>query len=530
MKKSSVYLPIIISCAMAAGLILGSALHLPSSGVASSRNNSKNKLNRLLDFIDREYVDQVNTDSIVDVTVSGILAQLDPHSVYLSPELQSDEQEIMKGDFVGIGIHFYMFRDTVAVIKPIAGSPSEKAGLKAGDRILFADRVKLFGRKLPSDSLYARLKGKQGSAVELTVYRKSENKQFKVKLLRDLVPLKSVETATLIGEKTGYVKITRFAETTFREFESAVADLKESGINKLVIDLRGNGGGYMESAVQIADEFLKEGEPIVFLKDRNGNTERTIATDKGTLERFGLAVLIDESSASASEILAGAIQDNDRGVIIGRRSFGKGLVQREMDFEDGSAVRLTVARYYTPTGRSIQKPYEKGNEEAYTKEFSDRFESGELYEKDQMKIADSLKFKTPAGKIVYGGGGIVPDVFVPLEGKKGESGLNYILEQSALVSQFVFEALDHDRRLFKDLSWKQFTAQLNQKQSYFKIFQKYLLRKDIRIDLSGSRTLVTKYLTAEFARQLFGDKAYYSLILKEDPLVKAALRAQKKQE
>lgn len=402
MKFNPKYLPIVIGATFALGTVLGSMMNAPVEDSLLAKNNSKTKLNKLIDFINNEYVDNVNTDSIVNLTVDNILSKLDPHSVYIPPSEQAEVAESMKGDFVGIGINFYMYKDSVAIIKPVENGPSAKAGLKSGDRILFAGKTKLFGRKAPSDSLFSKLKGIKGSEIELTVFRKSEQKKLKFKIKRDVIPLKSVDASLLLGNNTGYIKINRFAETTYDEFKAGLTRLKQKGIQSLVIDLRDNGGGYMEEAVAIADEFLKDKQLIVFTKNKNGTTEKTYATKSGSFETGKVFVLINENSASASEILAGAIQDNDRGTIVGNRSFGKGLVRREMDFNDGSAVRLTVARYYTPTGRSIQKPYVKGNEEYY-KESEARIKTGELYTKDSIKVADSLKFKTPKGKIVYGG-------------------------------------------------------------------------------------------------------------------------------
>jgi carboxyl-terminal processing protease len=363
MKFNSKYLPIVIGATFALGTVLGSRMNAPVDDQLLAKNYSKTKLNKLIDFINNEYVDSINTDSIVNLTVDNILSKLDPHSVYIPPTEQAEVAESMKGDFVGIGINFYMYKDSVAIIKPIENGPSAKAGIKSGDRILFAGKTKLFGRSLPSDSLFSKLKGKQGSEIELTVFRKSEQKKLKFKVKRDIIPIKSVDASIMLGNNTGYIKINRFAETTFDEFKTGLARLKQNGIESLVIDLRDNGGGYMEEAIAVADEFLKDKQLIVFTKNKNGTTEKTYATKAGSFETGKVYILINENSASASEILAGALQDNDRGIIVGRRSFGKGLVQREMDFNDGSAVRLTVARYYTPTGRSIQKPYKKGNEE-----------------------------------------------------------------------------------------------------------------------------------------------------------------------
>lgn len=523
MKSKEKYLPILLFSCVALGIIIGGMVNFPKENFSLSKNSTKNKLNRLIDFINNEYVDEVNTDSIVDLTVNNILANLDPHSVYLPPSEQMEVAESMKGDFVGIGVNFYMYNDTVAIVKPLENGPSEKAGVLAGDRLLFANKTKLYGRKLPNDSLYNQLKGEEGSEVLLTVYRKSENKKIKIKVTRDVVPIKSVDATLLLNKTTGYIKINRFAETTYDEFKSGLDKLKKEKITTLVVDLRDNGGGYLEKAVEIADELLKEKELIVFTKNRKGTTEKTYATKEGVFESGKIYILINENSASASEILAGAIQDNDRGTIVGRRSFGKGLVQREMDFEDGSAVRLTTARYYTPSGRSIQKPYKKGESETYNNEFESRFESGELYEKDKIKVADSLKFKTKKGRIVFGGGGIVPDIFVPLEVKHGEESLAYIL-QSGIVGHFVFEELDINRAIFKGATYEQFLSKMEINQSYVSRFENYLSKAGLELKMSNNKALVKRYITAEFARQLFGESQYFQIILKEDKMIKVILK------
>jgi carboxyl-terminal processing protease len=522
MKFDNKYLPILIGGIFALGVFIGSLSGTPSSKSFLAKKNTKEKLNKLIDFIDNEYVDDINTDSIVSLTVDNILSKLDPHSVYIPPSEQATIAETMKGDFVGIGINFYMFKDSVAVINPVKNGPSAKAGIKAGDRILFANNTKLFGRKLPNDSLYAALKGQKGSPIVLTIYRKSESKKIKLTIHRDVIPIKSVDVAMLLENSTGYIKINRFAETTYTEFMVGLISLKKKGIKTLIVDVRDNGGGYMEEAIAIADEFLKDKELIVFTKSKKETTEKTFATEKGSFETGNVFVLINENSASASEILAGAIQDNDRGIIVGRRSFGKGLVQREMDFNDGSAVRLTIARYYTPTGRSIQKPYAKGNEE-YFKESDSRFMHGELYQKDSIKVVDSLKYKTKKGRIVYGGGGIVPDVFVPLESQQGTENVLYLL-QSGIVGHFVFEELDKNRNAFAEISFEQFKDKVNATDIYFKGFQKYLAQNGLEVSLTKYKTLVNRYLIAEFSRQLYGDKYYYEIVLKEDAMLKAVLK------
>lgn len=525
MKIKKIYLPIIVSLALAIGLLMGSFLNFPAEQRGMISGSNKSKLNKLIDFIDREYVDEVNTDSIVDITVNSILEKLDPHSVYIAKNEMEEVAQSMKGDFVGIGVNFYMYKDSVAVIKPIPGGPSEKAGIKSGDRILYANNSKLFGRKLPNDTLFSKLKGEEGSNVTLTIFRKSENKKFKVDVKRDVVPIKSVDAAVMADKKTGYIKINRFAETTYDEFHKALEGLKKQGASELIIDLRDNGGGYLEKAVQIADDLLKDGQLIVKTKNKKNRVDKTYATKEGSFENGKLYVLINENSASASEILAGAIQDNDRGVIVGRRSFGKGLVQREMPLGDGSAVRLTVARYYTPSGRSIQRSYSHGGAE-YFNEFEKRFESGELYAADSIKVADTLKFKTAKGRIVYGGGGIIPDVFVPLEGKHGDEAVTMIM-QSGIVSYFVFEQLDKERAAFKGLSAQQITDKVAENDKYFKAFGAYLAKNGLVFHLDQHKAKVKHYLAAEFARQLLSEKAYYEMIIKEDNMVKAVLEHKK---
>jgi carboxyl-terminal processing protease len=521
MKINSNLFPIFIFAALAFGVVLGGWLNFPQQNYFLVNNNSKNKLNKLMDFIDSEYVDDVKSDSIINLTIDNILAQLDPHSVYIPPSEQAQVAESMRGEFLGIGVNFYMYNDSLAIIKPVENGPSEKAGIKAGDRILYADKTKLFGRKLPNDSLFSKLKGVEGSEILITVFRKSENKKIKFKIKRGVVPIKSIDAAVLLNPTTGYIKINRFAETTYDEFKTGLSKLREQGANSLVIDLRDNGGGYMEPAISIADELLKDKQLIVFTKNKNGTVEKTFATASGSFENGKVTVLINENSASASEILAGAIQDNDRGTIVGRRSFGKGLVQREMDFDDGSAVRLTVARYYTPTGRSIQKPYSKGVEE-YSKEFDSRFTNGELYHKDSIKTPKTPKFKTPKGKIVYGGGGIVPDVFVSLEVGYGNEHATYLL-QSGVLSQFVFEQLDADRNVFKGLSFENFKVKMDGTDLYFNTFQKHLYRNGLNMKLDKNKALVKRYLAAEFARQLYSESKYYEIVVKEDAMIKVVL-------
>jgi carboxyl-terminal processing protease len=517
--KNNKYLPLLLFIILAIGIVLGTLLDfpVPEKNLASVH---KNKLNKLIYLINNEYVDSVNTDSIVDLTVNNILDKLDPHSVYIPKSEMTTVSQSMKGNFVGIGINFYMYNDTLTVIKTLANGPSEKAGLKPGDRILYANNVKLFGKKLPTDSLYQYLRGAEGSTVALTLFRKNENKKLIAKVNRGVVELKSVDIGLMITPTTGYIKINRFAETTSQEFHKNLINLKKQGLQTLIIDVRNNGGGYMEEAVKIADEFLKEKQLIVFTKNKNAQIEKIIATKKGSFETGKTIVLVNENSASASEILAGALQDNDRATIVGRRTFGKGLVQREVTFEDGSAVRLTTARYYTPTGRSIQKPYTKGKED-YFKEFDKRFMNGELYEKDSIKVNDSLKFKTPKGKIVYGGGGIVPDVFVPFAQEKTQAVFNYWLE-SGILDYFVFEEIDLHREKYVNLPYNTFIKQ--NKELYFNKLQKYLQKNNEILLPIKLKEIINKNITLEFIKQLYGEEQFYKISLNDDSMIKIIVK------
>ncbi len=521
MKINPNYFPILFFGTLALGIVLGAKLNFPLQGNLSASDNHRNKLNKLIDFIDNEYVDKVNTDSIVDLAASNILDKLDPHSVYVPKSEQTQLAETMRGDFVGIGVNFYMLNDTIAVVNSVVGGPSEKAGIKSGDRILYANKEKLFGRQLTSEDLFSRLKGEKGTDVSLTIYRKSENKKLQIQLQRDIVAIESVAAAVMINPTFGYIKINRFAETTHDEFKKGLIQLKKQGAKSLVIDVRDNGGGYMEIAAKIADELLRDKQLIVFTKNKKGKIDKTLATEEGQFETGKVFVLINENSASASEILAGAIQDNDRGTVIGRRSFGKGLVQREMNFQDGSAVRLTIARYYTPTGRSIQKPYKKGIED-YNRDFDKRLLGGELFKKDSIKVDSKLKYKTPKGKIVYGGGGIVPDVFVPLEVENGDEGVVYLM-QSGAVGYYVFEEIDKNRKQFGGLKMNQVISKIENSDFYYDNFKKYLLKNGLELKLEKDKKWVKRYLTAEFVRQLFGERYYYSLIVKEDAMIKKVL-------
>lgn len=525
MKIKTYVYPIVFAVLLSAGILLGGWLSTGNKP-ALSQNLSKQKLNRLIDFIDNEYVDNVNTDSIVNITVNSILAKLDPHSVYIPKSEMAQATENMKGDFVGIGVNFYFYKDSLSVINPIPGSPSEKVGIKAGDRILYADGKPLFGKNITTDTLVNLLKGKVNSTVELQVYRRGEDKLHNFSLTRDHIPIKSMEAAYMLTQDLGYIKITRFSETTFDEFSVALDTLIAQNAQALVLDLRSNPGGYVGVAEKIIDEFLPDKTLILTTKNKNGQIMRSYSTAEGRFEGKPIYVLIDENSASASEIVAGALQDNGVGTIVGRRSFGKGLVQREMPLGDGSAVRLTIARYYTPTGRSIQRPYNNGTGEYYD-DFYQRFENGEMLSKDSIKVNDSLKFTTPKGKVVYGGGGIIPDVFVPADTLNGSKALRY-LEANGNFNFFVFEILDENRTKFRQLTRADFEANKALPDSLVQRFIEDYNQRGLRLQYNSFREPLKKHLEANLAGQLIGNSYKIQLLNRDDKVLQKVMELEKK--
>jgi len=495
-KKINYLWPTILATVLALGVFLGGKLNFNDSPEKLFTTNSKkDKLNRLIDYIDYEYVDEINTDSIVDITVNNILEKLDPHSVYIPKEEMTEVSENMKGDFVGIGINFYKYKDTISVIRTIDKGPSFLKGIKAGDRILMANNDTLFGRNIPNDVIVEKLKGAKGSSVKLQVYRKTEDKTFIANVKRDIVPIKSVQSYYMLTDDIGYIKVNRFAEPTFKEFKAALKDLQKQGAKKLTLDLRDNPGGYLGVAEQMADEFLDDGKLILFTKNKKGKVNKVFATDEGSFEDKPIYVLINERSASASEIIAGALQDNDIGTIVGRRSFGKGLVQREMELGDGSAVRLTVSRYYTPTGRSIQRTYKNGHK--------------------------SLKFQTPKGKLVYGGGGIIPDEFVPI-GTNEEEAVES-MDSYGWISYFIFEHLDEDRNRYTDYAQEDFVANFRVDDVLFEKFIDYLMVRRFKMSFYDYEDSIKLYLKAALAEQLFGANVHAKIKSSADKMLQRVL-------
>ncbi|AEE18946.1 carboxyl-terminal processing protease [Dokdonia sp. Hel_I_63] len=522
MKIQRKYIPLLFGLGIALGIMLGSLLDFGYKDTALFTSNAKkDKLNKLIDYIDYEYVDVINTDSIVDVTVNGILDNLDPHSTYIPPDEYSAMEENMKGDFVGIGVSFYPYNDSLAVIQAIKGGPSYRAGIKGGDRIVYADGINLSTKEITDDSLSSILKGKARTPIEIKIKRPGVKKLMSFNFERDHVPIFSVVGSYMLTDNLGYIKINRFAESTHEEFRKALLDLKGKGASKIALDLRDNPGGYISSAEGVVNEFLEEDKLILFTKNKTGKISNSYTDDGGVFEDGEVFILINENSASASEIVAGALQDNDKGVIVGRRSFGKGLVQREMDLGDGSAVRLTIARYYTPTGRSIQKPYELGDKD-YFEDYLNRYENGELRSVDSIKVADSLKFRTPKGKIVYGGGGIIPDIFVPKNTDYEVEHLNYVL-RSGYMRLFIFEQLEKDRTYYNSLSMEQFQEEVIISDQVVEDFISFAQFRQINLKASKYRDLYKKYLKATMARQLFDNNAFEMMVNKEDAVIQKVI-------
>ena len=521
MAKKTSNTTLYLGIAVAIGIFIGSLLDYDTTpSLAIFKSNSKEaKIKRLIDYIQYDYVDEVDTDSLLDKTISQLLINLDPHSVYIPKSDLKSIQETMNGSFKGIGIQFRMIRDSVTVLNIIKGGPSEKAGLLAGDRILIADKDTLFGKKYTSDEIMNRLKGKDTNQVALLIYRKQENSLLDFSFNRGRVSIVSVPISYMVTDQIGYINIERFAKNTYPEFSRALDTLLTQGMQTMILDLRGNTGGYMDVANDIADEFLKDGKLIVFTKNKKGNIVSSIATAKGNFENGKVYVLIDDQSASASEIVAGALQDNDKGIIVGRRSFGKGLVQQEMDLGDGSAIRLTTARYYTPTGRSIQKPYTHDKNEAYFRDLNQRALNGELLHKDSIHVIDSLKFTTPKGKIVYGGGGIVPDVFVPID-TIGYFPVHFI----GKLSDFAFDYVDKNRKEYSQMTWEAFRDDFDAEkmlQEYIKSISNSFHSKIFKSDK------IRIHLKALIARELFDETGFYRIYEKQDNMIQKVLELER---
>lgn len=482
-----------------------------------------NKLTYTLSLIENSYVDSLALDSIIEHVMPHVVEKLDPHSEYIPAEQMQEVNEPLEGEFDGIGVVFNMATDTVIVLNVIPNGPSDKAGVRAGDRIIRINDSIVAGRKVPQNSIVKQLRGKRGTKVKLGIERQGIGDLVYISVVRDAIPLHSIEASYMMTPKIGYIKLSQFARTSFVELKKALQELRSEGMEQLVFDLRGNTGGYLDQAIAIANEFLPAGALIVYTEDRARNQLKEFSDGKGGSTDLDVVVMIDEASASSSEILAGALQDNDRGTIVGRRSFGKGLVQRQVPFRDGSALRITVARYFTPTGRSIQKPYTNGDDENYDSDLYNRYLNNEFFSADSIHFADSLRKVTPKGKVVYGGGGIMPDVFVPLDTMDVTK---YYVEVSGrnILYRYTIEYADrHRAELDKITTLAELRAFLDADKNLLSDFVSYAERhgvKPVQREIATSRKIIEAQLRAYISRNTsLESNGFYDNIHKIDKTV-----------
>ncbi|MFP4046358.1 MAG: S41 family peptidase [Bacteroidales bacterium] len=513
-EKITIYGPIILAIVLIGGIYLGSLLGSNNNQSSSNGYYKPDKITRVLNYVKANYVDTVDESKLVEAAIPTILEELDPHSQYIPAEDLQGVSEPLEGNFEGIGIQFNMQKDTIIVVSTISGGPSEVVGIQPGDRIIKVNDTTVAGVDMPSSKVVGMLKGERGTEVDVSVKRNNHDDLLDFTITRDKIPLYSVDISYMIDDSTGYIKVNRFAKTTHEEFVKGLKKLKEQSAKKVIVDLRNNNGGYMTAATNIADQFLKDGKLIVYTEGRATPKEETHATSKGIGHDLEVAVLIDEWSASASEILAGAIQDNDRGIIVGRRSFGKGLVQEQTILPDGSALRLTVARYHTPTGRSIQKPYKNGQDNYYN-DLNKRFEEGEFFSADSIEMADSLKHTTPKGDIVYGGGGIMPDFFVPVD-TTYHSDFYSEVTRKGLIYQFSFNYADSHRQTLNQYENVSELEKFLDSQNIYKQFVQFAENNNINPDktsgIEKSKKVILTTVKANIARNIMNDEGYYPIL------------------
>ena len=531
-SKHTVLFPLLLAAGVVLGLVLGQYLGRNTTtsqlkGMLSRMALPDNKLSYTLSLIENQYVDSVSMDSLAEHVIPLLVKELDPHSVYIPAAEMQALNEPLEGEFDGIGVVFNMATDTVIVLNVIPQGPSDKAGVKAGDRIVEIGDSLVAGRKIPQNNVVKMLRGPRGTTVRLGLERQGISDLVEVEVVRGVIPIRSIESAFRIADGVGYVKLGQFARTTFDEFRKALASLRAEGVTKLIFDLRGNSGGFLDQAIAVANEFLHEGQLIVYTEDRRHEQLREYADGKGSAQNMEVVVLIDEGSASSSEILAGALQDNDRGTIIGRRSFGKGLVQQQIPYADGSALRLTVARYYTPTGRSIQKPYTSGDAESYDADIWNRYQHNEFFSADSIRFDNALRRTTPGGKVVYGGGGIMPDIFVPLD---TTDLTKYYLEVSGrnILYRYTIEYADAHRKALNAVrTTADLRALLDADRGLVDDFVRYAARKGVAPrygDIARSRQLMEAQLKAYIGRNTsLEDSGYFLSIYPEDEVIVRAI-------
>ena len=534
MKNNSTrFIPFLLAICLIAGIAIGTfyANHF-SGNKLGIINTSSNKLNALLRIIDDQYVDTVNISDLVEEAMPQILSELDPHSSYIPAKDLEAVTADLKGSFSGIGIQFTIQNDTIHVNSVIQGGPSEKVGLMAGDRIVEVDDSAFVGKIVTNEEAMKRLKGEKGSKVKLGVYRPEEKELLHFTVVRGNIPVKSIDAAYMINEQVGYVKVNKFGETTYPELLIALAKLAQKNCEGLIIDLRGNTGGYMAAAIQMVNEFLPNNRLIVYTQGRKSPREDYNSNGTGSNQKMPLVVLVDEGSASASEIFAGAIQDNDRGTIIGRRSFGKGLVQQPIEFSDGSAIRLTIARYYTPSGRCIQKPYEKGKESEYELDLLTRYEHGEFFSADSIKQNETEVYHTRLGRPVYGGGGIMPDIFVPQD-TTGMTSYFRMAANRGLIIRYTFEYTDQNRSTLQKYDTPEKMEEYLKKQNLLNTFAAWAEKKGLKRRnnlMAKSRQLFEISLYGNIIYNMLGMEAYVEFLNETDKTVLKAVEILEKGE
>lgn len=525
--SSNPYTPLIYALVLSFGVMLGFLVNSITTGKQTLLNSSYDKIEDILNYVDVKYVDTINRAELTDKAIDKLLSNLDPHSVYIPKRDVGEMNESLEGNFEGIGIEFFIVQDTITVVTAISGGPSETVGLKAGDRIIKINDSIVAGVKIKDTGVKQRLRGPKGTTVKVSILRGNASKLIDFEIVRDKIPLYSIDASFMVNNETGYIRIGTFSSTTHEEFVQKFSELNDKGMSKLILDLRGNPGGYLQAATALADEFISGEKLIVYTKGKSFERQDYRAHTNGMFEKGNLCILIDQGSASASEILAGAVQDWDRGTIIGRTSFGKGLVQEQYDLRDGSALRLTVARYYTPSGRSIQRSYDKGSDEYYN-DIYERYQRGEFVHQDSIVSKDTTVYQTSKGKRVYGGGGIRPDVFVAMDTSTNNE---YFLTARSFVPEFVYRySSTHADVLEKFKSPEDFKKNFVVLDELVNEFYQYTETKGLKIGTEKQQLIVSKLklnLKAFLAKQRWRTDGYYYIQNGDDEVIKAALEALK---
>ena len=522
-------LPLFVSLGVAAGMLLGTTMYKPSGDNPQSIAKAYLKFRDILSYIDRDYVDSVNTEELSDFAITKMLEKLDPHTAYIPASEIALARAQLEGDFEGVGIEFNIQKDTILVVAPISGGPSDQVGVQAGDKIIAVDGKSVAGIGITNKGVFEKLRGPKGTKVQLTMKRKSEQKPLTFTVTRDKIPTHSVDVSYMVDDKTGYLKVSRFAANTYDEFREHLAKLKKAGMQRLVLDLRDNPGGYMDRATKMADDFLAGNKLIVYTDgkgDRYDSKIYTNARQKGEFEEGAVIVLLNEGSASASEIVSGALQDNDRALIVGRRSFGKGLVQMPIPLNDGSELRLTISRYFTPSGRSIQKPYSKEDAEDYEMDLLKRYKHGEFYHADSIKFNDSLKFKTTKGRLVYGGGGIMPDVFIPRDTMEFTNYLAQLYSKNTLREYAMDYYFSHKKELTK-MPFEKFQKTFQVTEPMLQAIVKNATKDKVEYkeaEFKRSKHLIQNTVKAFIARSAYGSTGFYPILHEVDPEFQQAMK------